>query len=129
MSSEAKQVKVKNKGIIYTFTKIGNKYSKIYDSENGYPIYFSYKNEKAWLSAIKKYKKQKLWQENTQESILTKLLLKNTKVETEWSHKTAIRFVVIVLKTNENLSRMKKSARVDILQVILAQNYKCKKPN
>ena len=47
MSSEVKQVKVKNKGIIYTFTKIGNKYSKTYDSENGYPIYFSYKNEKA----------------------------------------------------------------------------------
>jgi hypothetical protein len=57
MSSEAKQVKIKNNGIIYTFTKIGTKYSKIYDSENGYPIYFSYKNEKAWLSAIKKYKK------------------------------------------------------------------------
>ena len=50
------QVKFTIEGKNITFTQIDNKFIKNYESDNGYLIQFIYKNEKAWLSAIKKIK-------------------------------------------------------------------------
>lgn len=45
-----KQIKIGN----VTFTQINGKFSKTYESDNGYMIHFPYKNEKGWLKAIQK---------------------------------------------------------------------------
>jgi len=57
--SDVKQIIITKNGIKYNFTKIGRRYSKTYDNADGYPIHFSYKDEKGWLNAIEKLKKSK----------------------------------------------------------------------
>jgi hypothetical protein len=47
-------IKIEKEGTVFTFTQINNKFYKNYESENGYMIQFSYKNEKSYLLAIKK---------------------------------------------------------------------------
>ena len=51
------QIKIENKGIVFTFTQIDNKFYKSYLSDNGYMMQLSYKNEKSYLLAIKKCSK------------------------------------------------------------------------